>query len=183
MFIKAKGFTGRAEEGQKSRGQGIDEPQTITPFGRADAALSHAKTKARILGIAEGRLDPPALGILGQQALGLYVFETGTKTPRSLHVLGLYANSGTDGITIRRPRTASKNAHPATSAYPIRGAARLAFGRRDLDIAAETYEVIELQFVRQHLIKFVIAKTAIATIRTSTSEGSASARRTRTVCS
>src|ERR1035437_5191285 len=54
-----------------------------------------------------GHADPPALGILGQQALGLYVFETGTKTPGSLHVLGLYANNGTDGITIRRHRTAS----------------------------------------------------------------------------
>src|SRR5450759_1732143 len=107
MFIEAKRFTGRPEEGQKSRGQGIDKPQTITAFGRADAALSHAEPKARILGIAEGELDHPALGILGQQALGLYVFETGTKTPGSLHVLGLYANNGTDGITIRRHRTAS----------------------------------------------------------------------------
>src|ERR1035437_5286079 len=107
MVIKAKRCPGPPGEGQKSRGQGSDEPQTITPFGRADAALSHAKTKARILGTAEGRLDPPALGILGQQALGLYVFETGTKTPGSLHVLRLYANNGTDGITIRRHLTAS----------------------------------------------------------------------------
>src|ERR1035437_5944766 len=70
MFIKANWVSGPPEEGQKSRGQGIDEPQTITPFGRADAALSHAKTKARILGIAEGRLSGKELAPCRNLRLG-----------------------------------------------------------------------------------------------------------------
>ena len=63
MFVESESFASGAEQRQKSRRQSIEQPQTIAPFGRVDADLSHAHAKVRILGIAEAAFYAPTFGI------------------------------------------------------------------------------------------------------------------------
>src|SRR6516165_653631 len=63
MFVKSESLASGAEQRQKSRRQSIEQPQTIAPFGRVDADLSHAHAKVRILGIAEAAFYAPTFGI------------------------------------------------------------------------------------------------------------------------
>ena len=92
--VHSEALAGLAEDGQEGDGEGRDKQHAVAAVGAADVRLAQPHPEARILGIAERRLDRPALGVEVDQARAAGLWIACGKAPRILHAPGMDADDG-----------------------------------------------------------------------------------------
>ena len=100
--VHAETFAGRAEQGQKDDGEGIDQQRPIASFRIGDAQLGHSHAESQIRGIPETGFDGPSFGVLVRDLPRRCIGIACRQTPPFLHVLGMNANDGTAPVACGR---------------------------------------------------------------------------------
>ena len=161
MSIVAECFAGRPEQRQQRDRKRVQQPQAVTPLGRADMDRSHAHAEARILGVSQPALDAPALAVEAHQSPRSCAGAAGGQTPGLFHLLVLHAQHGPHLIVVGRHQGGAQDAR--ASAGSNKGGGGACFARRGghRDVAAEADDVVEFQFLGQHPVELLIAEPAI----------------------
>ena len=138
-------FANGAQTRQKEHREGAQQQQTIPALRVADAKDAHAHAETQVLGVAEGRPNGPPLGAVidslprGRRLVG------DCQTPGLPHVLGLEADDAADPLSDGGDLRPEELGRAAVHSHLSGGALRLAAGRGELDVAAESDDIAEPQ--------------------------------------
>ena len=128
---------------------GTDQQQPVAAHWLADACGGQAHAKLQILGVAELRLDGPALGIVVDQRCCCRIPQAGGQAPWFLHTLGMHTNDRADKLALRGDTGVAQFSGAPALTHPL--------GRRPdqpvsvgyLDIATEANDIIEPEFAQE----------------------------------
>ena len=81
--------------------------------------------------------------------------------PATLHVLGLHAEDGGDGVGVGGDGGTAQDACAAALADPVSSVPGLAVGGGDRDVAAEADGEVELQLFGPQPVELAVAKAAV----------------------
>src|SRR6204780_2324817 len=111
--------------------------------GGTFASVAHAE--AEVLAISQTRLDAPPTAVIAGQILGCRLGAGGRQAPGLLHLGVAHADHGANRIAIRCHHGPAQHTRPPARAHQAAAGWVTAAGSRHLDIAAEAYDVLEVQ--------------------------------------
>ena len=149
-----------AKQGQQGDAEGGYQPEAVAAGRGAEVDLAHAHAEARILSISEPALDAPAPGVELDEVGGWQLGAAG-QAPGLLHVLGLHADDGGNGVAIGGDGGTAQDACAAALADPVGSVPGLAVGGGDRDVAAEADDEVELQLFGQQPVELAVAEAAV----------------------
>ena len=94
--IESQAFASGAEQCQEDDRQRAQQPEAVTSLRIGDTQCAHAHAEAKILFVAEPRLDGPPFGVVVDDLARGAIAEAGGDAPGLLHPLGVDANDGAD---------------------------------------------------------------------------------------
>lgn len=92
--VEAEAFAGGAEQGEQVDREGVDQQKAVAPLRVGDAQLAHAEAEPEVLGVAEARLDGPALGVKVGDLARWCLAVAGDEALWLLHAFGMHAHHG-----------------------------------------------------------------------------------------
>ena len=122
---------------------GTDQQQPVAAHWLADACGGQAHAELQILGVAELRLDGPALGIVVDQRGRGLIPQAGGQAPWFLHTLGMHTNDRADPLALRGDPGVAQFTGASALAHPLGSRPDQPVSIGHLDIATEADDIIE----------------------------------------